>query len=92
MQNSRKKWDFFNSDFKSARGAYYAEYGNGITLLYLLDISFIVAVATTERIRCCCYRTSFHHHSLCVVYHCCGLCIFTEVVKQKIRYNKSALP
>ena len=27
MQNSRKKWDLFNSDFKSARGAYYAEYG-----------------------------------------------------------------
>ena len=27
MQYCRKKWDFFNSDFKSARGAYYAEYG-----------------------------------------------------------------
>ena len=26
-ENSRKEWDFFNSDFKSARGAYYAEYG-----------------------------------------------------------------
>ena len=27
MQNSSKKWNFFNSDFKSTWGAYYAEYG-----------------------------------------------------------------
>ena len=27
MQNSSKKWNFFNSDFKGTRGAYYAEYG-----------------------------------------------------------------
>ena len=27
MQNSSKKWHFLNFDFKSARGAYYAEYG-----------------------------------------------------------------
>ena len=27
MQNNTKKKDFFNSYFKSARGAYYAEYG-----------------------------------------------------------------
>ena len=27
MPNIRKKWNFFNSDFKNARGAYYAEYG-----------------------------------------------------------------
>ena len=30
MQNNTKKRDLFNSYFKSARGAYYAEYGNSL--------------------------------------------------------------